>query len=51
MSKARSNLVPDDVGLRIAVQQQERRAVAAQAQIDLRLGGRQPPGFETVEHV
>ena len=43
------DLVPADVRLRVAVQQQERRPLAAMAEEDLRAVGANPPGFEARE--
>jgi len=48
--QGRSDLVPHDVRLRIAVQQQQRRPVARPAQVDARLAGVDVEGLEAVEH-
>jgi hypothetical protein len=47
--EARCNAVPHRVGLRIAMQEQQRRPAAANDQIDFGAGGAQPPGLKVGE--
>jgi hypothetical protein len=44
------DLVPHDVGLRIAMNQQERRPVSARPQVNLRAVDPEPLGIESLEH-
>ena len=48
--QGRRQLVPHDVSLGITVQQEQRRAVARHAQVDLGAGGADSLGLEAFEH-
>ena len=50
LSERGRDLVPHDVGLRIAVQQQQRRAVALDYQVDGNTVDRDAFGLETLKH-
>src|SRR3546814_15485386 len=50
LRKARRDPVPHDMGLGIAVQEQERWSLAALAEVDLRLAYGDPPIRKSLEH-